>query len=135
MENNINLPLEDVNILEIIRKFLRDNEIEETPDDAYNRIKEGKNSWFAVIKQGSMNLLNGKITDDSLAKIIKKEIGVSEEKSLNLIKNIKNNLLPLISLPIPTEKKINTINSTTHQKPLIENKIKPKDSDAYREPI
>lgn len=129
MENKITFS-ENIDTLETIRKFLENNGIKETPEEAYERIKQGKKSWYALIKKGTISLANNE-SDEKLIENLKNEIKITNKKALELIKNIKKDLLPLITTEIKN-KPIKQIEQPP-QKKVKNNEV--KKSDTYREPI
>ena len=102
MENDNNqrmilsIPDENITSIVFISNFLKDNGIEESKEETYKKIKEGKNPLPVVIKRAVLDFAGKKISEADLSVFLRKEANISEEASGKLVKNIKKTFLPLV---------------------------------------
>jgi hypothetical protein len=125
-QKNIFAPNESSTSVDILSNFLKDNGLEETKQEIYEKIKNGKSTKATILKRIVLNFADVKIPDKELPVLLVKELGAQEAKIDELIKNIKSVLLPLV-------KKVEIQEETPVSTPI--NKTMNSGPDKYRESI
>jgi hypothetical protein len=116
--------------VDIILKILNDNGIPETLEDIYQKFKKGEPSKSSVVGKTSKKISYGTISEDEAIGLLEKGLSINNDVAKNIIKDIKEKLLPLknnkaVSAPPIKKTKASPINIIS----------KTAGPDAYREPI
>ncbi len=80
---------------DIIMEILESNDLKETLDDYLDKIDKEKEPWLDILYKSAKNLASGNITDKDFILLIQKQMNISDKTAENILKEIKQKLLPM----------------------------------------
>jgi len=80
----------------IIREILKNNGLEETSIDYFKKARSGEEPWFKSLYILSKDLAAGNITEKNFVSSLQSQIQISQQVAKNILKEIKEKLLPLV---------------------------------------
>ncbi len=95
INNNQNQKVYFPNSNDIIMKILEKNNLKETLEEAIEKIKQKKDCRINIIYNESKDFAEGTILEKDLVVHLQKQLEVSTQTAENLVKDIKEKLLPL----------------------------------------
>ncbi len=128
---------------DIIEKILKNNSLEETIDDYFDKKDQKKEPWTDTLYRSSKNLASNNLTEENFILTIQKQLNISEQIAKNILKEIKEKLLPLartlskdeieqeanFEMPIkPIERPIGVTETLSQTKKIITKKNTPTNS-------
>jgi len=132
----------DVDIPSIILELIEKYGLTETDDDFFRKLESNEQSIEGIIADTIRDLIDKKISLIDMSQMFRRKLELSENKAEELIKDIKEEILPHIEITssdnkefIFSEKETKTPNLN---KPKISNQEsleKERKQDTYREPI
>lgn len=95
---------------EIIEKILEGNGLREDSEDWFNKTEQNEKTRFDVLLKFSKGLASEKITEINFLADIQQQLNISEQVARNILKEVKEKLLPLARIlsddEIEMEKKL-----------------------------
>ena len=88
-----NLP-ENITSADIISQLLKSNGLEESDEEFFNKDAEGIEPRFVIVRDAVRTMVEKKIPDEELIGILSKHLEIKKEVAENIIKNIREKLIP-----------------------------------------
>lgn len=140
-------PNENTSSISVVSDFLKDNGIEETEDQIFEKIEKDENSFAVIVRKAVIDFFDKKITEKELIPMLAEKLNIQKNNSKKLVEGIKIKLLPMIKqveILEDRKEKSNTILNTEKSLPLKKIPVQPitpvtkttnRGPDSYREPI
>ncbi len=94
---------EDVTMDEIIFSILKNNELEETSEEACEKSIKGELSRLIIIRDVARDLAEKKVSERDLIQSLRNQLEIPEEKAEKLVSNIKERIIPFAKEVMETE--------------------------------
>jgi hypothetical protein len=87
----------------VILDILKNNGLEESDEDYYNKSVNGKEPRFDIVKDTAVTIAQKKISEKKLVELLQKHLETSQSTAQKIVADIKEKLLPLLKI-YPEEK-------------------------------
>ena len=85
----------DIDVDDIIAEILKNNNLEETMDDYFKKVNEGKTPWADTLYKLSRNLASGNISEKDFIFLIQDKLQISQQNTQKILEQVKEKILPL----------------------------------------
>ncbi len=101
-ENNLksiifDLP-EDVSLTEIIFSILKNNGLQESEREAFEKSMREEESQLIILRDAAITIAQRKIPEDKLVEFLAKHLGTTTQTAANIVKEINNKIIPYAKL-------------------------------------
>ncbi|MBU4274348.1 hypothetical protein KKE19_00880 [Patescibacteria group bacterium] len=84
---------EDITIVDVIFSILKNNGLEETPEESCEKRTKGKPSKLIIIRDAAKNIAENKLSEKDLVSSLQKQLDIPKETAEKLIKEIKEKIV------------------------------------------
>ena len=95
INNDTKIIVFEENYNDIIVEILKNNNLQESWDNYFEKIDKGKEPWSDIIYQSTKNLVAGNFTESEFISEIQKQLKTTEQTAKNILKEVKEKVLPL----------------------------------------
>lgn len=114
----------DIILTEVIFDILKNNGLEESPTEAYNKSTHDKDSRLIIVRDATLIIAQKKIPEDKLVELLSKHLETSAKTAQKIISDIKEKLIPFAKI----------ITTTKEQEELLQ-KLKTEDRNVFKPEI
>jgi len=85
-----------IDFLKVIMEILKNNGVEEGLEEYFEKKRQGQNPYIKTLYKSVEDMVIGNKTDNEFLSIIKKEINVSDDVAKNILKEVKEKIVPVV---------------------------------------
>ena len=115
---------------EVIFQILKNNGLEESIQEAFNRGTNGKDSRLIIVRDAAITIAEKKIPEKKLVELLEKHLETKKHTAEKIVSDIKEKIIPYAKIIDLSGEKVKEAPKTQNQKENIE-----YDKEAFREEL
>ena len=125
---------DNITIVDIIDKILKNNGLEESLTDFIDKVTQKKEPRKMIIRDAALTITEKKFPEEKLVELLQTHLETSKEVAENIIKEIKEKLIPYAKEISMDEEKITETPLTLSTQEIILEKIRVNNPNQQAEP-